>query len=70
MFCTKYAGKKHKKVKPNPEKSENVGNFYTARVKLNRSDEEQFRNRRGDYGNKPHPEGGIAPFPLSGTIEF
>lgn len=50
--------RRYKNVKPRAETSENVGNFYVARAKVGRSDEEMYRNRQNDYGNKPAPEDG------------
>ncbi len=68
-YTTKYHGKKHKTVK-DKEKSEDVKNFYVARAKVGRSDEEMYRNRRGDYGKKPHGTEGPLPIPITGMIVF
>ena len=62
--------KRYKNVKPNKEKSENVGNFYTAKAKCGRSDDEMWRNRGSDYGKRPHGPVGQLPLPLTGMIRF
>lgn len=69
MFTTKYANNKLKNVKEK-EKSEDVKNFYVAKARVGRSDEEFYRNRMGDYGNKPHGDEGPLPLPFTGMIAF
>ena len=71
MYNAKYAScKKHCNVKPDKEKSENVGNFYVARARLGRSDEEMYYNRRNDFGNKSRGDRGPLPVRFSGMIAF
>jgi len=62
--------KRYMNAKPDKEKSENVGNFYVARARVGRSDDEMFRNRLNDYGNKPHGPVGQLPIPITGMIRF
>ena len=68
-YTEKYKSKRKMKKECSCHK-EDVGNFYTARPRMGRDDEQMFRSRRGDYGKKRHPEGGLHPIPLTGTFEF
>lgn len=62
--------KRYRNVKPDKEKSEDVGNFYVAKARVGRDDEEFYRNRRNDFGNKAHGDEGPLPVRLSGMIAF
>lgn len=63
--CSRY-----RNIKPEKEKSENVQNFYVGRARVGRSDDEMWRNRTNDYGNKPHGPVGQLPIPVTGMIRF
>lgn len=63
--------RRYKNVKAAAETSENVGNFYIARARVDRTDEQVYRSRMNYYGNTP-PHGivGQLPLPLTGMIRF
>jgi hypothetical protein len=62
--------KRYKNVKPDKEKSENVGNFYVQRPRVGRSDDEMYRNRHNDFGNKSRGDNGPLPMAYTGMIQF
>lgn len=62
--------RRYKNAKPAKEKSENVGNFYTGRAHVGRSDETMWRNRNNDYGQRPHGPVGQLPLPITGMIRW
>jgi hypothetical protein len=62
--------KRYRNIKPDKEKSENVGNFYVQRPRVGRSEDEMYRNGHNDFGNKASGDNGPLPMRFSGMIAF